>query len=160
MKAAILQHACVRSIAVVILLSGISDVRAHSRKSMKLNETAFAFAEQLIKQGHVIGDRKGAWSEDRPSANEENAFIRQNGFGEYAKWHLGIDDRYPENTKSRYKFSYGDFLVFGRETKGLPENLLAANIDNCITIPMHGTRSLNLATAVGIVLFEAVRQLR
>jgi len=109
MKATILQHVCVRSIAVVILLSGISDVRAHSRKSMKLNETAFAFAEQLIKQGHVIGDRKGAWSEDRPSANEENAFIRQNGFGEYAKWHLGIDDRYPENTKSRYKFSYGDF---------------------------------------------------
>ena len=51
-----------------------------------------------------------------------------------------------------------DFLVFGRETKGLPENLLAANADNCITIPMHGTRSLNLATAVAIVLFEAVRQ--
>ena len=55
-------------------------------------------------------------------------------------------------------FHPGDFLVFGRETKGLPENLLAANIDNCITIPMHGTRSLNLATAVAIVLFEAVRQ--
>jgi tRNA (cytidine/uridine-2'-O-)-methyltransferase len=56
------------------------------------------------------------------------------------------------------KFEPGDFLVFGRETKGLPENLLAANRDNCLTIPMHGTRSLNLATAVGIVLFEAVRQ--
>ena len=56
------------------------------------------------------------------------------------------------------KFQPGDFLVFGRETKGLPENLLAANIDNCITIPMHGTRSLNLATAAAIVLFEAVRQ--
>src|ERR1051325_4503445 len=55
-------------------------------------------------------------------------------------------------------FRPGDFLVFGRETKGLPENLLRANIDNCITIPMHGTRSLNLATAVAIVLFEAVRQ--
>jgi tRNA (cytidine/uridine-2'-O-)-methyltransferase len=51
-----------------------------------------------------------------------------------------------------------DFLVFGRETKGLPENLLAANIGSCISIPMHGTRSLNLATAVAIVLFEAVRQ--
>ncbi|PYL13201.1 MAG: hypothetical protein DMF43_06115 [Verrucomicrobia bacterium] len=49
---------------------------------------------------------------------------------------------------------------FGRETKGLPETLLAANIDNCITIPMHGTRSLNLATAVAIVLFEALRQQR
>jgi tRNA (cytidine/uridine-2'-O-)-methyltransferase len=56
------------------------------------------------------------------------------------------------------KFHRNDFLVFGRETKGLPESLLASNIDNCLTIPMHGTRSLNLATAVAIVLFEAVRQ--
>jgi tRNA (cytidine/uridine-2'-O-)-methyltransferase len=65
-------------------------------------------------------------------------------------------------TKRAYydiKFQRGDFLVFGRETKGLPEQLLAANIDNCINIPMHGTRSLNLATAVAIVLFEAARQL-
>ncbi len=58
------------------------------------------------------------------------------------------------------KFRHGDFLVFGRETKGLPESLLTANIDDCITIPMHATRSLNLATAVAIVLFEGVRQLR
>jgi len=57
-------------------------------------------------------------------------------------------------------FRPDDFLVFGRETKGLPENLLTANIDRCITIPMHGTRSLNLATAVAVVLFEAVRQRR
>jgi tRNA (cytidine/uridine-2'-O-)-methyltransferase len=55
-------------------------------------------------------------------------------------------------------FQRNDFLVFGPETKGLPENLLAANKDRCISIPMHGTRSLNLATAVAIVLFEAVRQ--
>jgi tRNA (cytidine/uridine-2'-O-)-methyltransferase len=57
-------------------------------------------------------------------------------------------------------FRPGDFLVFGRETKGLPESLLAANEPRCITIPMAGTRSLNLATAVAIVLFEAVRQQR
>jgi tRNA (cytidine/uridine-2'-O-)-methyltransferase len=56
------------------------------------------------------------------------------------------------------KFQPGDFLVFGRETKGLPEGLLAAHRDELLTIPMQGTRSLNLATAVGIVLFEAVRQ--
>ena len=56
------------------------------------------------------------------------------------------------------KFEPGDFLVFGRETKGLPEPVLAANARDCITIPMAGTRSLNLATAVAIVLFEAVRQ--
>jgi tRNA (cytidine/uridine-2'-O-)-methyltransferase len=56
-------------------------------------------------------------------------------------------------------FQPGDFLVFGRETKGLPEPLLTANADRCLTIPMQPqTRSLNLATAVGIVLYEAQRQ--
>jgi len=55
-------------------------------------------------------------------------------------------------------FQKDDFLVFGRETKGLPASVIAENVDSCITIPMHGTRSLNLATAVAIVLFEAVRQ--
>jgi len=58
----------------------------------------------------------------------------------------------------RANFQKDDFLVFGRETKGLPDRLLAENVDSCITIPMHGTRSLNLATAVAVVLFEAVRQ--
>jgi tRNA (cytidine/uridine-2'-O-)-methyltransferase len=58
-------------------------------------------------------------------------------------------------------FQDGDFLVFGRETKGLPEPLLKANPDRTLTIPMvnDSTRSLNLATAAGIVLYEAVRQL-
>ena len=56
------------------------------------------------------------------------------------------------------RFHENDFLVFGRETKGLPQHLLAANARHCLTIPMHGTRSLNLATAVAIVLFEAARQ--
>jgi tRNA (cytidine/uridine-2'-O-)-methyltransferase len=55
-------------------------------------------------------------------------------------------------------FIAGDFLVFGRETKGLPEELLRAQAEWLLTIPMHGTRSLNLATAVAIVLFEAARQ--
>lgn len=57
-------------------------------------------------------------------------------------------------------FRAGDFLVFGRETRGLPEDLLADHPDELLTIPMEGTRSLNLATAVGIVLFEAMRQQR
>ncbi|HEY2711020.1 MAG TPA: tRNA (cytidine(34)-2'-O)-methyltransferase [Chthoniobacterales bacterium] len=56
------------------------------------------------------------------------------------------------------RFQPNDFFVFGRETKGLPESLLAANTQKLLTIPMHGTRSLNLATAVAIVLFEAARQ--
>ena len=58
------------------------------------------------------------------------------------------------------QFRPGDFLVFGRETKGLPEPLLHDHAAELLTIPMRGTRSLNLATAVGIVLFEAMRQQR
>ena len=56
------------------------------------------------------------------------------------------------------RFKAGDFLVFGRETKGLPESLLQTNVERLLTIPMRSTRSLNLSTAVAIVLFEAVRQ--
>ena len=56
-------------------------------------------------------------------------------------------------------FGKGDYLVFGRETRGLPESLLAADPERCLTIPMEPeTRSLNLATSVGIVLYEAMRQ--
>ncbi len=57
-------------------------------------------------------------------------------------------------------FRDGDHLVFGRETRGLPESLLSDNSDRCLTIPMEpGARSLNLATATGIVLYEARRQI-
>lgn len=59
-----------------------------------------------------------------------------------------------------WRFEMGDFLVFGPETRGLPEDLLAANPDSCLTIPMSNpnVRSLNLATSAGIVLYEAIRQ--
>jgi tRNA (cytidine/uridine-2'-O-)-methyltransferase len=59
------------------------------------------------------------------------------------------------------EFEPEDYLVFGRETRGLPESLLDAQSESCLTIPMQpGARSLNLATAVAVVLFEAVRQLK
>jgi len=77
--------------------------------AVKLNVAAFEYAKKLIKQGHVVADGRGAWDEHQPSAEAENEFIRLHGFSEYAKWHLGIDDRYAENTKRRYKFPYGDF---------------------------------------------------
>ncbi len=58
------------------------------------------------------------------------------------------------------KFQPNDYLVFGRETKGLDEELITKHGENAITIPMPSgsTRSLNLATSIGIVLYEAVRQ--
>ena len=59
-----------------------------------------------------------------------------------------------------FEYASGDCLVFGRETKGLPMELLTANWDRCLTIPMPNpnVRSLNLATSVGIALFEVLRQ--
>jgi hypothetical protein len=80
-----------------------------STDSVKLNIGAFEYAKELIKQGHIVADGRGAWREHRPSPVAENEFIRLHGFREYAKWHLGIDDRYAEDTKQRYKFPYGDF---------------------------------------------------
>lgn len=80
--------------------------------------------------------------------------------------HLADDARlFLLTTKSSHpywdkEFTAGDYLVFGRETKGLDEDLIRKHKDNAITIPMTSgsTRSLNLATSIGIVLYEAVRQ--
>jgi tRNA (cytidine/uridine-2'-O-)-methyltransferase len=57
-------------------------------------------------------------------------------------------------------FLPGDYLVFGRETKGLPEELLRQNSERSLTIPMMDkrARSLNLSTSVGVALYEAIRQ--
>lgn len=61
-----------------------------------------------------------------------------------------------------YEFEMADCLVFGPETRGLPEQLLRANWERCLTIPMlnRNVRSLNLANAVAIALYEALRQLQ
>lgn len=72
-------------------------------------------------------------------------------------WYLSTKaTRSPWNVE----FKPGDYLVFGRETKGLPEDVVRTAGDTALRIPMApgGTRSLNLSTAVAIVLYEAVRQ--
>ncbi len=90
--------------------------------------------------------------------------------------HIDLSDLYAALSKSRflyfttksdkiysdYEYIENDCLIFGRETRGLPEDLLKANWERALTIPMpnQNVRSLNLATSVGIVLYEALRQTR
>ena len=77
--------------------------------AVKLSNSALSHAKQLIKSGKVVRDERDDWSEAAPTADEENRFIEKHGFAEYAKWHLGVDDSKPDDTKGRYSFPYGDF---------------------------------------------------
>ena len=87
--------------------------------------------------------------------------------------HESLDEvfaRYPQGrffyftTKARNVYSdvcyrEGDFLVFGKETKGLPEELLFAHPDSCVRIPMiEESRSLNLSNSAAIAVYEGLRQ--
>lgn len=59
-----------------------------------------------------------------------------------------------------YKFQKDDIIMFGSETKGLPESLLKDNIDNTITIPMPGeVRSMNLSNSVAVISYHALNEL-
>lgn len=65
-----------------------------------------------------------------------------------------------KHVHSDVKYKDGDFLVFGKETKGLPEDLLSVHYDECVRIPMMGEmRSLNLSNSVCVGVYEALRQL-
>ncbi len=84
-----------------------------------------------------------------------------------------LNDAYPDSryffatTKGVHNYTQanyrqGDFLVFGKETQGLPRPLLEQNKEWCIRIPMSEdvrARSLNLSNAVAIVVYEALRQM-
>lgn len=67
-----------------------------------------------------------------------------------------------KQTHSDVEYEDNSFIVFGKETKGLPESLIMKNLDTAIRIPMvdiEKARSLNLSNSVAIVLFEALRQI-
>ena len=83
-------------------------------------------------------------------------FLRQSGAVEEALFLLSTKGG---NTYWERQFTAEEvWLVFGPETRGLPEPLLKRHAERVLRIPMAGTRSLNLATAAAIVLYEAVRQ--
>ena len=107
----------------------------------------------------------------------DNAKLKRAGLDYWDKLDItfydGLEDFYAKHpdikvyyfsTKARYKYSdvaYSDdaWIMFGKETKGLPEEILLANPDTCVRIPMRdGLRSLNLSNSVAIAVYEILRQ--
>jgi len=82
--------------------------------AVRLNPRAYEFAQRLVADRRVVLDERDDWSEHQPTTQEENAFIEEHGWAEYARWHLGIDDDADEDRKARYKFPYGDFKAVHR----------------------------------------------
>lgn len=89
------------------------------------------------------------------------------------QYYENLDDFFEKNEGGRFfylsskapasytdvRFNDGDFLLFGKETKGLPESLLIENPERAIRIPMiSSARCLNLSNSVAIVVYEALRQ--
>ena len=97
--------------ATAFLCAGLrsNGEEADSRSRIKLNQAALEHVRGLIDRGMVVNDKKGSWRGHRPSAADENEFVRRHDFGEYGKWYLGIDESRGENAKARYKFPIGDF---------------------------------------------------
>ncbi|PYL45240.1 MAG: hypothetical protein DMF40_15930 [Verrucomicrobia bacterium] len=84
-------------IAAILISFAVSSF-AESRTT-RLNENAFAYARE----------KKNEWGDHHPTAQQDNAFIRDHGFAEYSKWHLGIDPTHVQSSKARSKFPFGDF---------------------------------------------------
>jgi len=82
--------------------------------AVRLYNPGYYHAKKLVAEAKVALDERDDWSEHQPSAAAENAFIEAHGYREYGRWHLGIDDERPPDTKGRYKFPYGDFELVHR----------------------------------------------
>jgi len=75
--------------------------------SYSVNERAIAHARRLIDARQYVLDSD--WGDVQPRAEDENAFLKGHSWGEYAEWHLGLNQDATDETKSRYAFAYGDF---------------------------------------------------
>ena len=115
--------------------------------TVKLNRTSYEHAQRAIKEGHRVLDERGDWSQHQPSTSAENEFVEERGFGEYAHWHLAIDDGMAEDTKGRYEFLYGDFRDVHRCA------LLAAES----RAGQYGHREVELAAAHLLGMLDAER---
>ena len=77
--------------------------------AVKLNRRAYEHAKQLIKDRRAVLDDRDAWSEHRPSAEQENEYLQEHGVRGYGRWYLGTEDTISPEREGHYKFPFGDF---------------------------------------------------
>jgi hypothetical protein len=94
---------------------------------IELNEPAVRQARALIRDGKVVRDEPGDWSEAVPTADEENGFIESDGWTAYAHWHLGVDASENRETKQAWSFPIGDFRKVHRSGVIAAESRAAQN---------------------------------
>lgn len=109
----------------------------------------------------------------------DNKYVKRAGLDYWSKVDLELHDSY-EDLRKKYKdatfyfatthakkyytdvkYKPGDFIIFGRESSGLPDSIRNSNLDTCIRVPMieTTTRSLNLSNSAAIITYEALRQI-
>lgn len=116
-----------------------------------VGELGFSIADKWVRRAgldywHLVEISRHQCLDELWSAHPKSAF-----------WYASTK---AERRYSDASFGIDDFLVFGKETRGLPEQLISAHPDTAIRIPMiDAARSLNLANSVAVVAYEALRQL-
>jgi hypothetical protein len=75
--------------------------------SYSVNPAGVAKARELIEARQYVLDSE--WGDSQPTADDENAYLENHGWGEYGEWHLGLTDGATDETKARYAFVFGDF---------------------------------------------------
>ena len=126
-----------------------TDVKLHLIKPL-----GFSLEEKMLKRAGL-----DYW-------DKLNLEVHENIKSFFEKYNINQNNMFLVTTKAPKKYTdikyakYEEiFLLFGKETKGLSEDLLKSNLDKCIRIPMaNGIRSLNLSNAVAIVAYEVLRQ--
>lgn len=117
-----------------------------------IKPTIFELSQKAVRRAGL-----DYWDKLQPQIWENlEEFLREN-----AAWKTRFFFATTKSKKPYFEvgFQSGDFLFFGSESFGLPRELMELNLDHAITIPMKSCgRSLNLATSVGIIAYEALRQ--
>ncbi len=123
------------------------------REYISYEEFMAGVEEEKREMEKAMGE---ASSENSPSENVASENAPKTSIALPKVWYATTK---AHKTHTEVSFSPNDYIVFGKESAGIPEEILVDNEEQCIRIPMlEEARSLNLSNSVAIILYEALRQ--